>query len=147
MSFTGNRVDGLKSISTSGSFLSSGIVGLLNEWIRLNNEGKLPFGLRLGSGVGGVKNSLGSVGGVSSWGSWFSWGSWNFSWESWRWIFEPSTILISDSGVWDGHSLSNFTANIKNDSVIGDITDSLGVSERQFDWLTSVTRSSHVDVL
>jgi hypothetical protein len=67
--------------------------------------------------------------------------------ERWGWAVAVSTISISNSAVWDGHGLSELTTDIENNSVVGDITDSLLVGKGKRDLFTSVILSSHVDSL
>jgi len=67
--------------------------------------------------------------------------------ERWGWAVAVSTISISDSAVWDGHGLSEFTSDAENNTVVGDIVDSLLVGKGKRDLFTSVILGSHVDSL
>jgi hypothetical protein len=139
----GDSINGSKGSSTGSRSNSSGVIDLSGEWIRLNDEVEDPFSLSWGSSS--IKDSLGGVGSVGSvgFGSW-GWGGWG-GWERWRWVTEVSTISISDSSVWNSHRFGEFTTNIKNQSVISDITDSLLIGKSKRNWFTSIISSSHVD--
>jgi len=143
----GDTLNSLSSSSTLEGSDGSGVIDLISKWIRLNEKIKLPFSLfGGGSGVGlvgGVKNSslVGSGVGFGSWGSWSS------TWKRWGWFSAVSSISISNSVFWNGHSLGKFTTNIKNNSVIGDIADGLLVGKGHTDGLSTIIFSGNIDSL
>jgi len=106
----------------------------------VNDPLSLDFSGSIGSSV---KNSS-LVGGSGSVGSFSGRGR---SWERWGWVATVSTISISNSSVWDGHSLGELTTDVENNSVVGDIADSFLVGKGKRDLFTSVILSSHVDSL
>lgn len=100
-----------------------------------------------GSGLvgGGVKHS-GLVGGGVGLGGWFGW-SRSRCRETCRWSTEVSTILISDSRVWNSQRFSKFTTKLQDDIIISDVADSLLKGEGHGNWFSTVIWSSHVDIL
>lgn len=137
----GDSIDSSKSGSTSGGLDESFIVSFLGKWIRLGENVNFPLSLSFGGiGSGVSKNSC--LGGVGGWSSWFS--DWGGSWERWRWLTEVSTISISDSAVWNGQRFCEFTTDLEDNIVVGNIRDSFLVSKSKRDLFSSVILSGNV---
>ena len=133
--FASNGID-----SSENTGISKGSGGVSRDdgnssWIWLNEKFKLPFSLDGSVGrVGGFSRSSGSGRGFLE----------SSVVEEWGWNTEVTTELISNSVVWNLKGFSNFTTNVKNNSVVSSNIDSFTVSKSHSNWNTSIIWSGDV---
>jgi len=149
ISSLGDTINGSKGSCTRSSSCGSSIIDLSSKWIRMNSQLNSPSSLFSSSVGGGIeKSSLCCVSGsFSSVSSSRCSSFWNTGWEIWGWLTEESTILISNSTVWNSQSFSESTTSLKNVSIVSDITDGLTEGKSDTNSFTTVILSGHVDSL